>query len=75
MQKLLTTDVAANRTPLFVVADAGSSICGYVDNLMRLQDVCKAHSLWLHCRGHSLASIAVMQGSTDVSNELLKEKC
>lgn len=67
LQKLIASDLVANRTPLFLIADTGSSMCGYVDNIMRLQDVCRANSIWLHCRGHSLAAIAVTQGSGEVS--------
>lgn len=67
LQKLIASDLVANRTPLFLIADTGSSMCGYVDNIMRLQDVCRANSIWLHCRGHSLAAIAVTQGSGEVN--------
>lgn len=63
LQKLIAADVFAGRTPLFVVADVGSSLCGNVDNVPRLQDVCRANSVWLHCRGHTLAAIAVTNGS------------
>lgn len=66
LQKIIASDLVANRTPLFLIADTGSSMCGYVDNIMRLQDVCRANSIWLHCRGHSLAAIAVTQGSGEV---------
>lgn len=67
LQKLISADVAANKTPLFLIADTGASLCGQVDNIMRLQDVCRANSVWLHCRGHSLAAIAVTQGHGQVN--------
>lgn len=63
LQKIIASDVASNRTPLFLIADAGASLCGHIDNIMRLQDVCKANQIWLHCRGHSLAAIAITQGT------------
>lgn len=63
LQKLITADIAANRTPLFVIGNVGSSISGEVDNLVRLQEVCRKNSVWLHCRGHSLAALAITQGS------------
>lgn len=59
LQKLIGNDVTANRTPLFLIADTGSSLCGHVDNIVALQDVCRANSIWLHCRGHSLSALAV----------------
>lgn len=63
LQKLVASDIAMNRTPLFVIGDVGASICGQVDNIQRLQEVCRTHSIWLHCRGHSLASLAITQGT------------
>lgn len=66
LQKQIQTDLAANRTPLFVVADVGSSMCGYVDNLTRLQDICRTNNIWLHATGHGLAALAVTQGPGNV---------
>lgn len=66
LQKQIGSDVASNRTPLFLIADTGSSLCGQVDNILRLQDVCRANAIWLHCRGHSLAAIAVTHGSSGI---------
>lgn len=66
LQKQIGSDVSSNRTPLFLIADTGSSLCGQVDNILRLQDVCRANAIWLHCRGHSLAAIAVTHDSSGV---------
>lgn len=63
LSKMIQTDVSANRTPLFVIGDVGASICGHVDDLQRLQEVCRTNSVWLHCRGHTLAALAVTQGT------------
>lgn len=63
LQKMIASDVAMNRTPLFVIGDVGASICGHVDNVQRLREVCRANSIWLHCRGHSLAALAITQGT------------
>lgn len=63
LQKIVASDIAMNRTPLFVIGDVGASICGHVDNIQRLQEVCRANSIWLHCRGHSLAALAITQGT------------
>lgn len=67
LQKAIYSDIASNRTPLFVIADLGASIFGYVDNVNRLQDICRASGVWLHCRGHSLAALALMQGAGEVN--------
>lgn len=66
LQKQIQADVAANRTPLFVVADIGSSLCGNVDNLTRLQEICRTNNIWLHAAGHGLAALAVTQGPGNV---------
>ncbi|KAK9885439.1 hypothetical protein WA026_010934 [Henosepilachna vigintioctopunctata] len=57
LQKMLQEDVAVGRTPLIVIADAGTFITGHVDNISRIQELCKAHDVWLHLRGHSLATL------------------
>lgn len=66
LQKMIATDISANRTPLFVMADLGASVCGSVDNINRLYDICKVNEVWLHCRGHSLAALALTQGTGNV---------
>lgn len=68
LQKLIASDVAMKRTPLFVISDVGESLCGQVDNIQRLQDVCKSNNIWLHCRGHSLAALAITQGTIEQAN-------
>lgn len=72
LQKLIASDVAMNRTPLFVIGDIGASICGHVDNIQRLQEVCRTNSVWLHCRGHSLAALAITQGSMQTEGQNLQ---
>lgn len=61
LEKIIASDIASSRTPLFVIADVGASICGHVDNVRRLQEVCRTTLVWLHCRGHTLASLAIIQ--------------
>lgn len=59
LHKMLIEDINAGRTPLIVIADAGTPVAGHVDNLLRLQELCKANDVWLHLRGHSLAALAL----------------
>lgn len=68
LQKLIANDVAMKRIPLFVISDVGESLCGQVDNIQRLQDVCKTYTIWLHCRGHNLAALAITQGTIEQSD-------
>ncbi|XP_016994970.2 pyridoxal-dependent decarboxylase domain-containing protein 1 [Drosophila takahashii] len=71
LQKQIQQDVANSRTPLLVVADIGASLCGYVDNLLRLRDVCKAHNMWLHASGHGLAALVCAQQNEGHVEEVL----
>lgn len=57
LQRMLAEDAAAGRMPLVVIADVGTPIAGHVDNIPRLQELCKAHDAWLHLRGNGLASL------------------
>ncbi|XP_044253275.1 pyridoxal-dependent decarboxylase domain-containing protein 1 isoform X2 [Tribolium madens] len=59
LQKMLADDVSAGRTPLIVIADAGTPITGHVDNISRIKELCRLHDAWLHLRGHSLAALAL----------------
>ncbi|KAH8276588.1 hypothetical protein KR044_004633, partial [Drosophila immigrans] len=70
LQKQVAHDVAANRTPLLVVADIGASLCGHVDNLQRLRDLCQAHNMWLHASGHGLAALVCAQSPGNVHDVL-----
>ncbi|EDV99551.1 pyridoxal-dependent decarboxylase domain-containing protein 1 [Drosophila grimshawi] len=70
LQKQVHLDLAANRTPLLVVADIGASLCGYVDNLQLLRDVCKAQNMWLHASGHGLAALVCAQRPGNVHDVL-----
>lgn len=59
LQRLISEDITSGRTPLIVIADVGTPITGHVDNILRIQSLCKTHDIWLHLRGHSLAALAL----------------
>lgn len=61
LQRMLSEDIAGGRVPLIVIADAGTPITGHCDNIVRIQELCKLHDVWLHLRGHSLAALALPQ--------------
>lgn len=46
----------------------GTAIAGHVDNVLRLQELCKQHDIWLHLRGHSLAALAMVSVQNVVSS-------
>lgn len=59
LQRMLLDDIGTGRTPLIVIADAGTPITGHVDNIIRIKELCKTNDVWLHLRGHSLAALAL----------------
>ncbi|BET02261.1 Group II plp decarboxylase [Nesidiocoris tenuis] len=63
-------DKAKNKVPLIVLADAGTPIFGHVDNVSRLREICSANGMWLHLRGHSLASLAMTKTAENMSQLL-----
>ncbi|XP_073833840.1 pyridoxal-dependent decarboxylase domain-containing protein 1 [Musca autumnalis] len=68
LQRQIQIDLQSNRTPLLVIADVGASLCGYVDNIMRMHEICKANNLWLHATGHGLAALVCSQGPGVISS-------
>jgi Pyridoxal-dependent decarboxylase conserved domain len=59
LQLKINEDVASNCTPLFLVLDLGASICGNVDDVIKIQELCQLNKIWLHLRGHSLAALSM----------------
>lgn len=63
LEKIVAADVEAGKIPLFLIADLGTSICGDIDNLAVIRNVCTTNNIWLHCQGHCLAALAVTRGT------------
>ncbi|XP_063961659.1 putative pyridoxal-dependent decarboxylase domain-containing protein 2 isoform X2 [Lytechinus pictus] len=59
LERLIKDDESSSKTPLMVVANAGSPMAGHTDNLNRLRTICDDHNLWLHVEGHNLATLAL----------------
>ncbi|XP_076334792.1 putative pyridoxal-dependent decarboxylase domain-containing protein 2 isoform X4 [Tachypleus tridentatus] len=60
LEKLIQQDIATQRTPLLIVGHVGTPVVGHVDNLQRLQELCKMHDMWLHVDGHGLAGLCLV---------------
>lgn len=71
LQKIISLDVTADRVPLFLVANLGASLLGESDNILKLQEVCHANHIWLHGRGHNLASMMLAQGALDSNTTIV----
>jgi glutamate/tyrosine decarboxylase-like PLP-dependent enzyme len=57
LEKFIDADLAARKRPFCVVATAGTTTSGVVDELPLIADVCKKHKLWLHVDGAYGASV------------------
>ncbi|KAL3876662.1 hypothetical protein ACJMK2_034467 [Sinanodonta woodiana] len=68
LEKLVQDDIAAAKTPVLLVAYAGTPVVGHVDNLDRLQNLCKKNSIWLHVEGNNLATLAMLAIPSSVSS-------
>ncbi|KAL5275492.1 PDXDC1 family protein [Megaselia abdita] len=68
LQKQVQIDLNSNKTPLMVVADVSASLCGFVDNLVRMHDICNTHNIWLHATGNGLAALTFSQGPGMISS-------
>jgi glutamate/tyrosine decarboxylase-like PLP-dependent enzyme len=51
LETLITQDKAAGLAPFCVVATAGTTNSGAIDDLVKVADICKRHQLWLHVDG------------------------
>ena len=51
LERLMKEDKEAGKTPLMVVAYAGTPVLGHVDDLLRIQALCENNQVWLHIEG------------------------
>jgi hypothetical protein len=70
LQQKISEDIASNCVPLFIVIDLGTSICGNIDNIEKIQELCQQNKIWLHLRGHSLAALSIQSENRAVSKKM-----
>ncbi|XP_028415889.1 pyridoxal-dependent decarboxylase domain-containing protein 1-like [Dendronephthya gigantea] len=58
-ERLLSDDISCGKTPLLVVANAGTPLVGHTDNLQRLRELSTQNGLWLHVIGDTLATLSL----------------
>jgi len=57
LDNAIAADLLAGRKPFCVVATAGTTSSGIIDELPAIAEVCRRHSLWLHVDGAYGASL------------------
>ncbi|KAL4239384.1 Pyridoxal-dependent decarboxylase domain-containing protein 1 [Mactra antiquata] len=67
LEKLIIDDIAAAKTPVALVAYAGTPNGGHVDNLEKINEICKKHNIWVHVEGDNLAMMAFVRPPSDIS--------
>ncbi|HZP64358.1 MAG TPA: aminotransferase class I/II-fold pyridoxal phosphate-dependent enzyme [Terriglobales bacterium] len=51
LEKAIAEDIAGGKRPFCVVATAGTTNTGAVDDIKGLAEICRRHNLWLHVDG------------------------
>ena len=57
LEPAIRDDIAAGRKPLCVVATAGTTSSGAIDDLAAIAEICRKHDLWMHVDGAYGASV------------------
>ncbi|KAK6168927.1 hypothetical protein SNE40_020081 [Patella caerulea] len=68
LEKLIQDDISAAKKPTLVIGYAGTPQVGQVDNLQRLQEICKTNSIWLHVEGNNLATLMMFSVPSSVQS-------
>jgi aromatic-L-amino-acid decarboxylase len=68
LERSIAEDLASGRKPFCVVATAGTTNSGTVDDLLAISSVCRQHQLWLHVDG-AYGGVAIF---SDQHRDLLK---
>jgi aromatic-L-amino-acid/L-tryptophan decarboxylase len=66
LEEAIQEDRNAGRLPFCVVATAGTTNSGIVDDLVAISEVCRRHELWLHVDGAFGAAVVFSDSHRDI---------
>ena len=44
-------DIASGRTPVMIIAYAGTPLSGHVEDMAAIREICNRHKIWMHVQG------------------------
>ena len=44
-------DISSGRTPVMVIAYAGTPLSGHVEDMAAIREICNKHKIWMHVQG------------------------
>ncbi|XP_019855616.1 PREDICTED: pyridoxal-dependent decarboxylase domain-containing protein 1-like [Amphimedon queenslandica] len=66
LEKKINEDNNVGKTPLMVVAYAGTPLAGHIDDLVTLRGICDQYNMWLHVTGHGLSSLCLPEERDEI---------
>ncbi|KAI0208596.1 Pyridoxal-dependent decarboxylase domain-containing protein 1 [Lamellibrachia satsuma] len=64
--KCIDEDIVSGKTPVMLLAHAGTQLLGQVDRLDLLDKLCREKEIWLHVEGNNLATLALSNLSAKI---------
>ena len=52
LEKLVEEDKASAKTPVLVIAYAGTPLTGHVDDIDKINEICRENNMWVHIEGY-----------------------
>ena len=52
LEELVEEDKASAKTPVLVIAYAGTPLTGHVDDIDKINEICRENSMWVHIEGY-----------------------
>lgn len=53
LEHTVEQDISNGRTPVMVIAYAGTPLSGHVEDMTAIREICNKHKLWMHVQGYA----------------------